>query len=308
MEDGGRSGDRLTEVPADVLARLWRDSSGERFGFSYEGFAALVAEVAAANGWGVQGLALLPSNRVQELVLARACARGNEAAWESFLSQYRDILYRAACAITRQDAAGRELADSLYAELFGLTAHGEQRESKLASYTGRGSLAGWLRSVLAQRYVDEIRKSRRLVSIEDQNPELLEAMPESPQVDEAHRKAVAESIAGVLSQLGAEDRFLLNAYHLDGRNLADIARLLGVHESTISRRLKRLGKNLRKQLLRQLQRTGLSSRAAEEVLGGDLRDIDVNLRTLLQVAGEGPFLKEKAMEVQASAISAGEEG
>ena len=299
----------------DVIDALWQESSGERFGFTYEEFEGLLLEAATSNGWDAGDAERIASIRVKELVLAHACARGNEAAWEAFLIQYRETLYSAAYSITRQDAAGRELADSLYAELFGVSAREGQRQSKLASYTGRGSLAGWLRSVLAQRYVDEYRKARRLVSIEDQDAELLTAMPETASIDDdPQRKAVAESISIVLSELAAEDRFLLRAYHLDGRNLADIARLLGVHESTISRRLSRLGKSLRKQVLKHLEASGLSHRAAEEALSGDVRDIDVNVRRLLQVAAQETFQEVKAvgdggMDVQAAnRLSTGEEG
>jgi RNA polymerase sigma-70 factor, ECF subfamily len=294
---------------ADLLARLWRESWGERFGFSYEQFETLMREIAAANGWDAQDIELLASIRVKELVLARACAQGNEAAWEAFLTQYRAALYNAACAITKQDATGRELADSLYADLFGISTRPGQRQSKLASYTGRGSLAGWLRSVLAQRYVDEYRKARRLVSIEEEDAALLTAMPETVSIDgDTHQKALAESIGAVLSRLAAEDRFLLHAYHLDGRNLADIAGLLRVHESTISRRLKRLGKSLRKQILKHLESSGLSRRAAEEALSGDVRDIDVNVRTLLQVAEKKSFQGVQGVDVQAtSTVSTGEE-
>lgn len=305
MKEGGPGRGSISEAAADVFAGLWRESSGERFGLRYEQFEALMLEVAASNSWDAQDVELLTSIRVKELVLARACAMGNELAWENFLTDYREILYGAAYSITKQDAAGRELADSLYAELFGVSVREGQRQSKLASYTGRGSLGGWLRSVLAQRYVDEYRKTRRLVSIEDQNAELLTATQENSSIDgDLHRKALAESIGAVLSQLVAEDRFLLHAYHLDGRNLADIGRLLGVHESTISRRLKRLGKSLRKQILKHLQASGLNQRAAEEALTGDVRDIDVNVRRLLQVAGQESF-----QDVQAtSVLSTGEEG
>jgi RNA polymerase sigma-70 factor (ECF subfamily) len=317
MSIAGSAKQSTTEPVADMLARLFQESAAERFGFACAQFEELILEIAESNRWGcdvdvptdARKREFLATIGVKELVLARACALGNERAWEVFLMQYREILYSAAYGITKQDAGGRELADSLYAELFGVSAREGQRQSKLASYTGRGSLACWLRSVLAQRYVDEYRKARRLVSIEDQDAELLTVMPETPSIDSGlHRNALAESIGVVLSELAAEDRFLLNAYHLDGRSLADIARLLGVHESTISRRLKRLGKSLRKQLLHHLQSSGLSRRAAEEALGGDVRDIDVNVRTCLQVAGEESFHKLKGAEVQtASMFSTGEE-
>jgi RNA polymerase sigma-70 factor, ECF subfamily len=316
LDTGGRGRQPVTRPVADFIARLWVESLAERFDFTYEQFEALMLEIAALNRRDFdvrtpdsEATELLASIRVKELVLARACALGNEAAWEMFLLEYREMLYSAANAITKEDALGRELADSLYGELFGISTRDGHRKSKLASYAGRGSLAGWLRSVLAQRYVDQYRKSRRLVSIEDQDAELLTAMPEKQSIDsDIHRKALAESVGAVLSRVAAEDRFLLHAYHLDGRSLADIARLLRVHESTISRRLKRLSKSLRKQILKHLQGSGLSRRAAEEALSGDVRDIDVNVRSILQVAGEESFNKQRAREVQAAnRFSTGEE-
>lgn len=314
MSIGGRAEQSGTESVAATLVRLWRESCGERFGFAYAQFEELMLEVAASHHFGsgayeatpdAQKAAFFDSIRVKELVLARACALGNEPAWEAFLIEYREMLYSAAYGITKQDGVGRELADSLYAELFGMSARGEQRQSKLASYTGRGSLAGWLRSVLAQRYVDEYRKARRLVNIEDQDTDLLAATPEAPTIEEdAQREALGESVGEVLTQLAAQDRFLLHSYYLDGRNLAEIGKLLGVHESTISRRLKRLGQTLRQQILRKLKSSGLSSRAAEEALSCDVRDIDVNVRRLLQVAEKESFHEVQATEVQTSEVQA----
>ena len=55
---------------------------------------------------------------LEDLALACGCERGDEAAWEHFVREHRPLLYRAATAIAGDD--GRELADSLYAELFGL--------------------------------------------------------------------------------------------------------------------------------------------------------------------------------------------
>src|SRR2546429_150834 len=53
-----------------------------------------------------------------------------------------------------------------FTDLFGTNLRQGQRVSKLASYTGRGSLEGWLRTVLAQQYIDHYRKQRRLVSLD----------------------------------------------------------------------------------------------------------------------------------------------
>src|SRR5260221_2690825 len=85
-----------------------------------------------------------------------------------------------------------------------------------------------------------------------------------------------------LSAASPEERFVLSAYYLDQHTLHEIGRVRRVHEATVSRKLKRATERLRKELLRTLRARGLSRRAAEEALGSDPRDVDINLRNLLQ--------------------------
>src|SRR5260370_30095470 len=73
--------------------------------------------------------------------------------------------------MAREDSAARELADTLSAALYGTNMRAGQRVSKLASYTGRGSLEGWLRTVLAQEYVNRYRRTKRLVSLDEESEE-----------------------------------------------------------------------------------------------------------------------------------------
>ena len=151
-------------------------SGGAAFGLEAAAFSAMLEEVCRkyllADAGEKETRGFVEGLRLRELALARACAAGHERAWTEFLNRYREPLYSAALAITRNDAAGHELADSLYAELYGVkeraTAQGLERFSKLNTYTGRGSLEGWLRTVLAQSWVDRYRKQRRLVSLEEE--------------------------------------------------------------------------------------------------------------------------------------------
>ena len=108
----------------------------------------------------------LATLRLEELVLARACAAGDNRAWEVFLNRYRATLYESAYKIAKEESAARALADSLYAALYGVDAKGQQRTSKLRSYQGRGSLQGWLRTVVAQEYVNLYRATRRETSLD----------------------------------------------------------------------------------------------------------------------------------------------
>src|SRR4029079_14180055 len=98
--------------------------------------------------------------------LARPWAEGTEPAWDRFVRDYRPVLYRAADALDPSGGA-RELADSLYGDLYGVQVRGSDRRSLFRYFQGRSSLATWLRAVLAQRYVDRLRAGRRLTPLPD---------------------------------------------------------------------------------------------------------------------------------------------
>jgi len=236
----------------------------------------------------------LPTLRLGELALARACAAGNERAWEVFLNRYRATLYESAYKIAKEESAARALADSLYASLYGVDAKGQQRTSKLRSYQGRGSLQGWLRTVVAQEYVNVYRATRRETSLDAALDDGAQFAAGETDVSVADPR-VETAAAIELVALPAEERFLLAAYYLDHRTLAEIAKLLGVHESTISRKLERVTSSLRKRIRKRMMEDGMSPRQADEAMQDvDVRDLRVRVsETLRQGTGALSFYKEK---------------
>ncbi len=247
-----------------------------------------------------QQAAWLQALKTNDLVLARACAQGHERAWEHFVAIYHEPLVRAAIAITGSDTLGRDLAGSLYAELYGMKERDGERRCPLNGYRGKGSLMGWLRTTLAQRHVDHYRRSYRERPLDDGGDGeggRIAFEPVAPEVvatePAAELAPLAKAVTEALEQCAAEDRFVLAACYLDGRKLLQIAQVLGVHEATVSRRVRRIADDLRKQVLRCLQRNGMSRRAAEEALGADPRDMDLdhdlNLKKLLQYSQAGTF-------------------
>ena len=282
-----------------LMSEIYEKSGGERFGLARPQWETILEEIARkylpVDAGQKEVRELYASLRVEELALARACAVGHEQAWEVFLTRYREKLYDIAGYITKESSAGRELADSIYAELYGTTARDGQRTSKLASYMGRGSLEGWLRTVLAQEHVNRYRRQRRLVSLDEEAEEGAQFATAEPEATIAVDPRVEAATDEVLAGLPAEDRFVLASYFLDERTLAEIARTLGVHESTISRKLDKLAKSLRKQILASLGRRGMSRRQAQEALEVDVRDLRVNIRSrLAQETGGAAFSKKKA--------------
>src|SRR6476620_9612168 len=82
--------------------------------------------------------------------------------------QTRAPLRSAARKIAANVEDADDLASSIWAELYGLK-QGEDgaRKTKLAYYSGRGSLGGWLRAIISQMAVDRFRRESRMVQIEE---------------------------------------------------------------------------------------------------------------------------------------------
>jgi RNA polymerase sigma-70 factor, ECF subfamily len=288
---------------AAAAAALYQRSGAAAYGVTAEQFGAILDEILrkhlSQNSTQLsaqQRADFCAALRLEELALARACAAGNERAWQDFISRYRQKLHHMALHITRDAASGEELADSLFAELYGVNARTENglRKSKLMFYTGRGSLEGWLRTVMAQEFINRYRKQKRTVSLEEQTEEGVQfasALPDPAcALDHGSHQHLETATDEALAELSSEDRFTLAAYYLDGRTLAEIARTLGLHESSVSRRLDRLSTGIRKRILAGLQARGMSYAQATEALETDVRDIQLNLRSrLTQDSGAEPF-------------------
>ena len=293
---------------ANVAAALYERSGAAAYDVSVEQFAAILDEILrkhlsqnsahdsdpTSRASAEQKADFCAGLRLEELALARACAAGNERAWQDFIARYRQKLHGMALHITRDAAHAAELADSLFADLYGVNTRDGIRSSKLVFYTGRGSLEGWLRTVMAQEFINRYRKRKRTVSLEEQTEEGVQfraAVQEPAYASDPRLEAATDE---ALAELSSEDRFTLASYYLDGRTLAEIARTLGLHESSVSRRLDRLATGLRKRILAGLRMQGMSHAQATEALETDVRDIGLNLRSrLTQDSGEKTFPERK---------------
>lgn len=185
-----------------------------------------------------------------DLELARLCAEGDEPAWERFVLEYRPLLYRAADALDRTQGA-REIADSLYADLYGMKNSGGERQSLFRYYQGRSSLATWLRAVLAQRFVDRLRVQRRAEPLADDDAA---ARSDEQDPDRARYVALVEyALRRALASLTARDRLRLGCYYVQELTLAETGRVMKESEATASRQLARSRLAIRREVERQLR-------------------------------------------------------
>ena len=200
--------------------------------------------------------------QADDLCLIVACEQGDEAAWSDLVGRFTTTVRSAARSASSNEDAAEDLAQSIWAELYGLRVRADGKPtSKLAYYSGRGSLAGWLRAVVGQLAVDQHRKQSRLVQTEDDadldrlaqhvddgNEQLLSVGAVNPEQSLANKFAGAEmqkALARSFKELSGEDRLLVKLYYFDGLRLREAGAILGVHEATASRRLTRIHSDLR---------------------------------------------------------------
>ena len=260
MSDRIGHGTSLTIDPA-LAARLHGQANADRWRVSVAAFAAALetscGKAFSGSTPGSRELTrYLTSLHLEDLALACACAAGDNAAWDHFVLEMRPALYRAADALDPSGSA-REVADSLYADLYGVEERDGVRRSLLRYFHGRSTLSTWLRAVLAQRYVDRIRAGQRLEPISDEAevPATGSAPdPECARFVQMLRGALERALAG----LDARDRLRFGCYYAQQLTLAQTGRLLKEHEATVSRQLARTRKRVREEVERELRAAGLN--------------------------------------------------
>ena len=247
-------------IDAALAEQLYRKANAERWQLPRAAFtAALETSCAKAFPAGQppphEVSRYLGSLHVEDLALACACALGDANAWDHFVVEMRPGLYRAADALDPSGGA-RELADSLYGDLYGVDQRGGARQSLLRYFHGRSSLATWLRAVLAQRHVDRVRTGRRIEPL----PEDLPAGPSSARDPDCVRfVAMLRTCLGLaLARLVPAERLRLGCYYGQRLTLAQTGKLLKEHEATTSRQLARTRTAIRTDVEQQLRARGLN--------------------------------------------------
>jgi len=271
------------------LVGAWHaEAMGARWGLSEVAFAEGLRRSAGKRFGGAQPApseveAYVKSLHLEDLALACACSEGLEKAWEFFIAHFRQDLRHAASAMLRgsgraDEARAEELADSLYAELYGVRSNADGRRKSLFEYFhGRSKLSTWLRAVLAQKQVDMFRTSGRTVSLDDEmeggapreQAARTASVPANPDPDRGrYLGRFDRALAAALAGLTPRERLIMASYYVDQLTLAEIGRLLREHESTVSRHLERLRRALRESVTQALQREipACNGRPAEPAL------------------------------------------
>jgi len=239
--------------------------------------------------------------QADDLCLIIACEQSDEKAWTDLVERFTTTVRSAARSASANEDAAEDLVQSIWAELYGLRIRDDgKRASKLAYYSGRGSLAGWLRAVVAQLAVDSFRKQSRLVQAEEDSeldrmaqdvspedgPVVLIATTQSPEeaiTTKLTHEHLEDAVSRALQNLGPDDRLLVKLYYFDNLRLKEAGAVMGVHEATASRRLSRIHADLRKRVSEILiKEKGWTKAETEQSFAEAAQQLDSDLGTLLR--------------------------
>lgn len=179
--------------------------------------------------------------QAEDLFMAIACANGNERAWWEFDQQHRPYLERVARHLAKTEGDAQDVIDTVYVELYGTRVVDGERVSKFSTYSGRGPLRGWLRTVIWHSLVDLHRASHDEVSLDEMTETVGEGAAHAAFADdktdgelemidhiarERYRVATVNAIATAFATLDDHEKLLLLYYHVENLKLREIAKLV----------------------------------------------------------------------------------
>ncbi len=250
--------------------------------------------------------AALDGLRPADLYLACGCARQLPAAIVAFDRDYMRVVD---IALARMRIGAARLADVkqlVRQRLFvGGGADGTASPGKITEYGGRGDLRRWVRSVAVRTCLNDLRKGKREVLVDDDHLIAQHAIAtDDPEVEYMKRTYASEfkaAFADALANLGAREQTLLRYHHVDGLNIDEIGAIYRVHRVTAFRWLEKAKEQLVRGTL-ELLRGRLKLPANE--LDSVLRMIrsQIHLSLVRHLGGPADSVADDAIELDPSEL------
>jgi RNA polymerase sigma-70 factor (ECF subfamily) len=203
---------------------------------------------------------------MRDLYLACGCVQKDEAAWRIMDTSYRKFVTDLVRFCYRNGTDAEEVADFILVSLYLPDRSGRHR---IASYDGRSSLPTWLRVIVVNRAINEKHNARTTKS--DTIPEIPDrfalASIELTLRAQRYQKVLKDSLTQAFQELSPRERLMLLWRYEEDLQLGEMAKLLGIHQSNVTRQLLRLQGQLKERIIAILSlKHKMSSAAIQECL------------------------------------------
>jgi RNA polymerase sigma-70 factor (ECF subfamily) len=223
----------------------------------------------------------LISLQATDLYLAFACLAGDPPARRAFEREYMTLVARFVHVGANQ-ALLDEICQLVRERVLIGAAGGTP---KLASYTGRGPLAAWLRVVSLRTAVDLQRMERdwKRTAFASSGGDAGPADPELGYMKAHYAAEFKQAFEDTLSALATRQRMILRMHFIDGVSSNAIGALYDVHPATIVKWLVRIRADILRRTRSLLgERLGLDSEALDSVMGLIQSRLDASISTILR--------------------------
>ncbi len=182
----------------------------------------------------VKSTAALGALHAAELYLACAVCRHDRAALaafeEHFMARVPDYLLRLRAGADVVDEVVQRLRERL------VMPGADGAAPKIAEYSGKGALGGWLRVTAVRTALNHLRSvGPKTTALGDEIA--LAGDPELAYVKEHARELFVDAFRRVLDGLEPSDRTILRLHYIDGLTMDQLAKLYKTPRSTIARRV-----------------------------------------------------------------------
>lgn len=222
---------------------------------------------------------------VADLWLACACVDRDPRALAEFDRLLVPLVERAAA---RRDATASERGDlqQIVRERLLMPRASESTETRLAEYSGRGSLRAWVRVVATRETLRLLARPRREVALEDDAVEALmpaDAGLEVEHLKRLYREEFKMAFREAVAALTDRERTLLRQHAIDGLSIDRLADFYGVHRATTARWIEAARKSILTRTRRALgQRLHVPAAELDSILRLIDSRLDITLPTLLR--------------------------
>lgn len=220
---------------------------------------------------------------VSDLYVALGCAAGDPAAVAAFEAQCGDTIRRATTASGATESERDDLAQVVRQRL--LVAPASGGPPKIASYSGRGALAAWVKVVATREAARMLPIARREPALADDELARLVAPDHDPEIGylkRLYRAEFKQAFQLAVAALPARERLVLRQSVLDGLGIDALAAQHGVHRATCARWLEAARQQIlvatQKELIARLE---LSRAELESVIKLISSQLEVSLARVL---------------------------
>lgn len=191
------------------------------------------------------GHCIFTLKRMDDNKLAEGCKAGDRAAMKALYERFYSKMLGVCLRYSKNFADAEDYVQDGFIKIF----------SDIRSFKGKGSLEGWIRRVMVNSVLMQLRKTKREFTYNNLELTSDESVEDSiDQAEEGHDKPdvldfTREEVVKLMQTLPVGFRQVLNMYVIDGYKHREIAEILNISVGTSKSQLNRARKLMNQKLI-----------------------------------------------------------